>query len=85
MRSNRAEVRNPVLALPAANSIADLPEPARAALDAMLREISADAQLRAEKAWRTHKGPMAAYWKAIAVYSRHMARVSSGEAREADR
>lgn len=73
MRSNRAEVRNPVLALPAAARLRALPAPAREALAAVLRDLSRDARERAEKSWRTHKAPMAAYWKAVAVYARHLA------------
>lgn len=69
-----AEVRNPVLSLPAAAGLATLPPQARDALRALLKEISADARIRAEKCWRTHKGPMALYWKCVAVYTGHIAR-----------
>lgn len=75
MRSNRRDVRNPVLALPSARAIAALPADARQALRALLIDISADARARAEKCWRTHKAPMAAYWKAVAVYAGHAARI----------
>jgi len=74
-RSNQADVRNPLLALPSAEAIRSLPEAARAALRAVLLDIRKDAQVRAEKCWRTHKAPMAAYWKAVAVYAGHTARV----------
>ena len=33
-----------------------------------------DAAQRAQKSWRTHKAPMALYWKAVSVYARHIAR-----------
>lgn len=72
-RSKKPGVRNPLVLLPAAQQIAALPVEAREALGSLLREISADARVRAEKSWRTHKGPMAAYWKATAVYARHAA------------
>jgi hypothetical protein len=72
-RAARPEVRNPVLALDAARALADLDPAAREALRALLRDLSADARIRADHAWRTHKGPMAAYWKACAVYARHIA------------
>ncbi len=75
-RSTLREVRNPVLALPSASRLTHLPEPARAALEALLREIQADARLRAEKCWQTHKAPMALYWKAVGVYAGHLARAS---------
>lgn len=74
-RSNRAGVRNPVTILPEAVQLRHLPPESRRALAAVLRNISAAARENANKAWRTHKGPMAAYWKACAVYSRHIALV----------
>lgn len=74
MRSSRPDVRNPVLRLPAARRLCALPESQRAALAAVLRDLAADARERAEKSWRTHKAPMAAYWKAVSVYAGHLAR-----------
>lgn len=74
-RSARAEVRNPLLALPAARRIARLPEDQRVALAGLLRDLAADAAERAEESWRKKKGPMAAYWKAASVYAKHTARV----------
>ena len=73
-RSSRADVRNPILALPAATGLAALPHAAREALRSVLTAIAADASGRAQKAWRTHKAPMALYWKAVSVYARHIAR-----------
>jgi hypothetical protein len=54
-----------------------LPPEQRAALKAVLRDIALDARFRAEKCWRTHKAPMAAYWKAVSVYAGHTARALS--------
>jgi hypothetical protein len=71
--------RNPVLALPAMVKLQHLPRPAKEALAAVLRELAADATQRADKCWRTHKAPMAAYWKAVAVYARHIARAIYAE------
>lgn len=73
-RSNKAEVRNPVLALPAFKAIYDLPDPVKIALAAFLYDLSRDAEAKAESSWRKKKGPMAAYWKAVSVYSKHLAR-----------
>ena len=70
-RSKKAITRNPLLALPAALKIQALPRPAREALGALLLDLKRDSATRAEKAWRTHKAPMAAYWKAVAVYAGH--------------
>lgn len=79
-RSNRPDVRNPLLQLPAAAQIRALPLEARQALEQLLREISADSRERATECWRKHKAPMAAYWKANAVYARHMAILCRGAA-----
>jgi hypothetical protein len=78
-RANRAEVRNPVLALPAFRQLQALPRETRAALAAVLRDLGHDATGRANESWRKHKGPMAAYWKAAAVYARHIARAVEKE------
>ena len=72
-RSSHPHVRNPVLGLPASEELEQLPPEARAALRRVLLNISSDARERAEASWRKHKAPMAAYWKAVAVYSRHIA------------
>ena len=73
-RSTQAEVRNPVLALPAFAGIAALDPDVRQALRRLLVDLAADARERAEKCWRTHKGPMALYWKCVSVYAGHIAR-----------
>jgi hypothetical protein len=73
-RSNRADVRNPVLALPAMQGLLDLPPDQRQTIERLLRDLSADAAERAQKAWKTHKAPMALYWKCVAVYAGHLAR-----------
>lgn len=74
-RSSKADVRNPLLSLPAVAQIQALPLESQAALRALLKDISADARVRAEKCWRTHKAPMALYWKCVAVYTGHAARL----------
>ncbi|MBN8908213.1 MAG: hypothetical protein BGO51_24325 [Rhodospirillales bacterium 69-11] len=73
-RSLRREVRNPILALPAIRSLQTMPAETRAALTVLLGDLAQDAAARADHAWRRHKAPMAAYWKAVAVYARHTAR-----------
>lgn len=75
-RSNTLAVRNPLTALPGASAIAALPPDSRAALRALLLDIRADAQVRAAECWRKHKAPMACYWKAVAVYAGHAARLA---------
>jgi hypothetical protein len=74
MRSNRAHVRNPMLALPAVEALCALDQQPREALRLVLLDIRADARLRAETCWRRHKAPMAAYWKALSTYAGHLAR-----------
>ena len=74
-RSGLPEARNPLLKLPAAARIAGLPPEARWALRDLLLDLSKDARARAAESWRRHKAPMAVYWKAVAVYARHVARL----------
>jgi hypothetical protein len=74
-RSARPEVRNPLLELPAARGLQELPPEARTALRALLLDLRKQAQARAEKAWRSHKGPMAVYWRAVGTYAGHIARL----------
>lgn len=73
-RSSLAETRNPLLKLPGARLLLNLPPEAKAALRAVLLDLRRDAQLNADKCWRKHKAPMAAYWKAVAVYAGHLSR-----------
>lgn len=73
-RSNSAEVRNPVAADPEVAAIlAALTPEARQALRSCLMALSKRWRAQAEEAWRKHKPPMAAYWKANAVNARHLA------------
>jgi len=71
-RSSRADIRNPVLALPAARRIQGLSIETRATLAALLRDLTADARRRAQTSWKQNKGPMAVYWKAVGAYARHL-------------
>ena len=75
MATAKSITRNPLLGLPAVQALCNLPPESQAALKSVLRQISGDARQRAEKCWRTHKAPMAAYWKAVAVYANHAQRV----------
>ncbi len=68
-----SETGNPMLALPGVKRLKALPPESRDAIRAALLDLRADAA-RAEKSWRTHKAPMAAYWKAVSVYAGHLAR-----------
>jgi hypothetical protein len=74
-RSNRREVRNPVLALPAVARLQNLPPEARAALADALKDLVGDARRRAQDSWIKNKGPMAAYWKSVGAYAEHFRRV----------
>ena len=66
---------NPLEGLPAVERLRALPPESQAALRELLRDLSADARARAEHSWRRHKAPMAAYWKAVAVYAGHTSRL----------
>lgn len=70
-RSNRLEVRNPVIALPSVKKLDALDETSRSVLRDILMDISTEAKDKAEVSWRKHKAPMAAYWKAVSVYKAH--------------
>ena len=75
-RSIRPDVRNPIMALPdAVAALQALPNDSRQALRVVLLAIRQNAAERAEMSWRKHKAPMAAYWKAVAVYAGHIARL----------
>jgi hypothetical protein len=73
-RSSKAEVRNPVLALPAVARLRALSPEARLALQSVLLDIQSEARLRAERSWQSRKPPVAAYWAACGVYAGHIAR-----------
>lgn len=68
---------NPLLKLPAVQQLLQLPAEQRAPLESLLRELRADADRLAEQSWRKRKGPMAAYWRAVATYARHTAHAIS--------
>src|SRR3546814_18624299 len=53
-RSSRAEVRSPVLALPAARLIRAMPANIRALLAVLLLDLAADARRRSRKIGRAH-------------------------------
>lgn len=64
---------NPLLRLPAGRALLDLPKPDRERIEAVMRDLRDQANAEAETAWRRRKGPMAAYWRAVATYARHVA------------
>lgn len=74
-RSSRAEVRNPLLALPGAVAIMALPIETRQVLRDLLLDLRRDAQARAAESWKRHKAPVACYWKCVATYCGHIARL----------
>lgn len=74
-RGARREVRNPILLLPAAQGILALPIESRRPLGLLLRQLSVQAAEQAQGSWKSNKGIMAAYWKAVSVYAKHLAHV----------
>ena len=75
-RSSRREVRNPILGLHAAKlALVELTPDEKSRIRRVMLAIRDDARLRADQSWRKHKGPMALYWKCVAVYTNHLARV----------
>ncbi len=73
-RSSRAEVRNPLPALPEVHeAFAALPADCQVAMRNVLNAMSKDFRACGNEACRKHKPPMATYWKGNAVYARHLA------------
>lgn len=68
---------NPLLRLPAGKAILAMPAEDRRRIEAVMRDLRDQANAEAENAWRRRKGPMAAYWRAVATYARHMAHAMS--------
>ena len=68
------ETRNPMLALPGVQRLAELDPHQREILVQILSDIRHDARARAELSWKRHKGPMACYWRALSTYAGHLAR-----------
>lgn len=68
---------NPLLKLPAGRALLALPPEHRAPIEALMRDLRAQADAEAEKSWRKRKGPMAAYWRAVSTYARHVAHALS--------
>lgn len=64
---------NPLLRTPAGKAMQALPADQRASIEAVMRDLRDQANTEAEKAWKRRKGPMAAYWRAVATYARHVA------------
>ena len=77
-RSSLASVRNPLTTLPVARRISAAPPEVRVLFRDLCLELRADARLRADKAWRTHKAPIACYWKVVSVLAGHSARLARG-------
>jgi len=52
-----------------------LPLESRRPLGILLRQLALQANEQAQASWKSNKGIMAAYWKAVSVYAKHIARV----------
>lgn len=84
MRSTRPDVRNPLLQLKSARQLGEWLDAGTAQVLAIfLRDLSEDARRRAAESWKSHKAPMALYWKVVAVYARHLAQICRGIQRQA--
>jgi len=68
---------NPLLKLPAGKALLALPVEDRRRIEAVMRELRDQANTEAEKSWLKRKGPMAAYWRAVSTYARHLAHALS--------
>jgi hypothetical protein len=74
-RSSRPDVRNPVLALPAALELQRLPRSQRLIIKRLLRELKAQCREQERRAYSQRKGPMVSYWMAAGTYAGHAAAV----------
>lgn len=74
-RSSLSETRNPLLALPAAQALMRLPREQREALAALLSDLRSQAREKEAESYSKRKGPMTAYWMAVATYAKHTAAV----------
>lgn len=63
---------NPLLKLPAAKRLSELSPESAELLSELLKDLRHQANAEAENAWKRKKGPMAAYWRAVATYARHV-------------
>lgn len=68
---------NPLLRLPAGKALLSLPVEDRKRIEAVMRELRDQANSEADNAWKRRKGPMAAYWRAVSTYARHIAHALS--------
>ncbi|WP_211441456.1 hypothetical protein [Collimonas humicola] len=64
---------NPLLQLPAGRDLLQLPAEDRIRIAKVMRALRRQANTEAEKSWAKRKGPMAAYWRAVSTYARHIA------------
>ncbi|MRD49687.1 hypothetical protein GHT07_20650 [Caenimonas koreensis DSM 17982] len=71
-RQQRRCSANPLLALPAVQRVRMLPLPVRLALGELLTELELDCAHRAQHSWAKHKAPVAAYFVAVATFTRHL-------------
>ena len=63
---------NPLLKLPAARAVRNLPPAQRAVLAELMADLRHQANSEAEICWKRRKAPMAAYWRAVSTYARHV-------------
>lgn len=76
-RGARADVRNPILRLPAMQEILALPPDApitRRQVGLLVRQLADQANAEAARSARKNKHMMVAYWKVASVYAKHVAR-----------
>lgn len=75
MARTTAQIANPLLTLPAAQRVCDLPEDSRQALRDVLLDLRRQAAEKAQREWKRNKGMTAAYWKAVSIYAGHAAKL----------
>jgi hypothetical protein len=63
---------NPLFDLPAAKELLALDEADRKRFARLFQDLRHQANQEAELCWKRRKAPMAAYWRAVATYARHV-------------
>ena len=73
---NEPEIQNPMTRLPAAQKIRELPPEMRQLWKQLCKELAGQAAEKGDYNWSKRKYMNAAYWRVVAVYARHAARLA---------
>lgn len=80
--ANKPETQNPLLQLPAAKRIREKSPEFRREWKQLCLELAEQAVEKGDYNWKRRKYMNAAYWRVVAVYARHAARLGNVKATE---